>query len=53
VEVDFRFAKIFNGLDDFMSNITEKKSYEFAVRIVKLYKHLNDTKKEYVMATDS
>ena len=30
-----------------MSNITEKKSYEFAVRIVRLYKHLNDTKKEY------
>ena len=33
-----------------MSNITEKKSYEFAVRIVKLYKHLSDAKKEYVMA---
>lgn len=33
-----------------MDNIIENKSFEFAVRIVNLYKHLTDEKKEYVMS---
>ena len=31
-------------------NIIEEKSFDFAVRIVKLYQYLNDNKKEYVMS---
>lgn len=31
-------------------NIIENKSFQFAVRIVKLYKHLTNDKKEYVMS---
>ncbi len=30
-------------------NIIESKSFQFAVRIVNLYKHLINDKKEYVM----
>ena len=33
-----------------MSNIIEIKSFDFAIRIVNLYKHLTDTKKEYVLS---
>ena len=33
-----------------MANIIEQKSFEFAVRIVNLYKHLNETKKEFVLS---
>ena len=33
-----------------MANIIEDKSFEFAVRIVNLYKFLNFEKKEYVMS---
>ena len=33
-----------------MDNIIETKSFEFAVRIVNLYKYLTDTKKEYVIS---
>ena len=33
-----------------MNNIIEKKSFDFAVRIVNLYKYLIDNKKEFVMA---
>ncbi len=33
-----------------MSSIVEKKSFDFAVRIVNLYKHLTAEKKEYVMS---
>lgn len=33
-----------------MANIIEQKSFEFAVRIVNLYKHLNETKKESVLS---
>ena len=33
-----------------MKNVIEKKSFDFAVRIVNLYKYLIDSKKEYVMA---
>ena len=33
-----------------MSSIIEKKSFEFAVRIVNLYKHLTSQKKEYVIS---
>ena len=33
-----------------MENIVETKSFEFAVRIVNLYKHLIENKKEYVMS---
>ena len=33
-----------------MDNIVEYKSFRFAVRIVKLYKHLSDVKKEYVLS---
>ncbi len=31
-------------------NIIESKSFQFAVRIVNLYKHLTNDKKEYVMS---
>ena len=33
-----------------MSSVIEKKSFDFAVRIVNLYKHLTSEKKEYVMS---
>jgi len=32
------------------SNIIAKKSFEFAVRVVKLYKYLIETEKEYVLS---
>ena len=32
------------------NNIIEAKSFEFAVRIVNLYKHLNQEKKEFVLS---
>lgn len=31
-------------------NIIKDKSYEFALRVVKLYKYLSDEKKEYVLS---
>lgn len=31
-------------------NIIRDKSYKFALRIVKLYKHLSDSKREYVLS---
>lgn len=33
-----------------MKNVIEEKSFDFAVRIVNLYKHLTDNKKEFVMS---
>ena len=33
-----------------MDNIIENKSFEFAVRVVKLYQHLTENKKEFVMS---
>ena len=33
-----------------MDNIIETKSFDFAVRIVNLYKYLNDTKKEHILS---
>ena len=33
-----------------MKNIIEEKSFDFAIRVVNLYKHLTDTKKEFVMS---
>lgn len=33
-----------------MANTVESKSFQFAVRIVKLSKHLNTAKKEYVLS---
>ena len=33
-----------------MANIIEDKSFAFAVRIVNLYRHLNETKKEFVLS---
>ena len=33
-----------------MANIIEEKSFAFAIRIVNLYKHLNETKKEFVLS---
>ena len=33
-----------------MSSVVEKKSFEFAVRVVNLYKYLTSAKKEYVMS---
>ena len=33
-----------------MENIIEKKSFDFAIRIVKLNKYLINTKKEYIMS---
>ena len=33
-----------------MENIVEEKSFNFAIRIVKLYKHLCSTKKEFILS---
>ena len=33
-----------------MNHTVAKKSFSFAIRIVNLYKHLTDTKKEFVMS---
>ena len=33
-----------------MENIVEKKSFDFAIRVVRLYKYLCDTKKEYILS---
>ena len=33
-----------------MANIIEEKSFSFAVRVVNLYRHLNETKKEFVLS---
>ena len=33
-----------------MANAVEDKSFDFAVRIVKLNKHLNEQKKEYIIS---
>ena len=33
-----------------MANIIEEKSFAFAIRIVNLYQHLNETKKEFVLS---
>lgn len=33
-----------------MDNVVKEKSFAFAVRMVKLYKHLNAEKNEYVIA---
>ena len=33
-----------------MANIIEEKSFAFAIRIVNLYKHLNETKREFVLS---
>ena len=33
-----------------MANVIEDKSFAFAIRIVNLYKHLRDTKKELVLS---
>lgn len=44
--VDFKFEKIF-----FMKNsIVKDKSFAFAVRVVKLYQHLVNEKKEFVLS---
>ncbi len=34
----------------FDNNVTYEKAYNFAIRIVKAYKHLVETKKEYVLS---
>ncbi len=33
-----------------MANIIEEKSFAFAIRIVNLYKHLSETKQEFVLS---
>jgi four helix bundle protein len=33
-----------------MDNVIEQKSFQFAIRIVNLYKHLNAVKKEFVLS---
>ena len=33
-----------------MDNITYNKAYQFAIRIVNAYKHLSETKKEFVLS---
>ena len=33
-----------------MANIIEEKSFTFAIRIVNLYKHLNESKKEFILS---
>ena len=39
-----------NGRGARMDNIVETKSFDFAVRIVNLYKHLTTEKKEFVLS---
>ena len=34
----------------FIKNVIESKSFDFAVRIVNLYKHLTANKKEFVLS---
>ena len=43
-----QYSAIFLELN--MENVIENKSFEFAIRIVKLYKHLSNAKKEYVLS---
>lgn len=31
-------------------NVVERKSYEFAIRIVRLYQHLSTAKREYILS---
>ena len=33
-----------------MANVIEEKTFSFAIRIVNLYKHLNEAKKEFVLS---
>ena len=33
-----------------MENVIEEKSFAFAIRIVNLYKHLTEVKKEFVLS---
>ena len=33
-----------------MANIIEEKSFAFAIRVVNLYKHLNESKKEFILS---
>ena len=33
-----------------MKNVIEEKSFDFAVRVVKLYKHLTESKNEFVLS---
>jgi len=40
----------FRGLGMKTDNAVQQKSYAFALRIIKLYKYLCDTKKEYVLS---
>ncbi len=35
---------------DNKENVLKDKSYKFALRVVKLYKHLAEEKKEYVLS---
>ena len=43
-------CKMQNYKGKYMENIIENKSFEFAVRIVNLYKHLHFEKKEFVLS---
>ena len=33
-----------------MDNVVQAKSYRFAVRVIRLYQHLSETKKEFVLS---
>jgi len=37
-------------MDNYKNNVLIDKSFDFAVRIINLYKYLNETKKEYVLS---
>jgi four helix bundle protein len=43
--------KIEVSADDWiMENVIEEKSFQFSIRIVRLYQYLSETKKEYVLS---
>ena len=47
LKIKGRFAPIYTLI---MENIIEKKSFDFAIRIVRLYRYLCEKKKEYVLS---
>lgn len=48
INVEMLCISLFREIE--MNNIIEEKSFEFAVRIVNLYKYLTNEKKEFILA---
>lgn len=47
---DFRIGENLQKGLIFIKNVIESKSFDFAVRIVNLYKHLTENKKEFILS---